>query len=117
MGMVDDMKILINDIESYRSPESIQVSVDDRVEKIPIINGNCVQDYGHISSGDTIEVSALFHEGKVDEIAALWENRTLVSFTDDAGIVWENCRIVVKSYKRDQNFKNYILLNFEVWRV
>lgn len=110
------MKIKINNIESYRSPESITINVDDRIEKVPLINGNVVQDYGHIASGDSFTVSALFSKANFNAIVALWENRQKVSFTDDSGEIWANCRIVIRSYRYEENFKNYVLVNFEIWR-
>lgn len=111
------MKIKINDIESYRTPESCNINFDDRVEKIPLIQGNVVQDYGHVASGDTITVSALFSWDNAAAIAALWESRTLVNFTDESGAVWQNVRLVLRSYKYFPRFKDFVLLDFEVWRV
>lgn len=110
------MKVKINNIESYRSPESITINVDDRIEKVQLINGNTVQDYGHIASGDSFTVSALFLKANFNAIVALWEARQRVSFTDDAGEVWTNCRIVIRSYQYEQTFKGYVLVNFEIWR-
>jgi hypothetical protein len=110
------MKIKINNIESYRSPESITINVDDRIEKVPLINGNVVQDYGHIASGDSFTVSALFSKANFNAIISLWEARQKVSFTDDSGEIWANCRIVIRSYRYEETFKNYVLVNFEIWR-
>lgn len=110
------MKIKINNIESYRSPESITINVDDRIEKVQLINGNTVQDSGHIASGDSFTVSALFSRANFNEIVALWEARQRVSFTDDSGEIWTNCRIVIRSYQYEKTFKDYVLVNFEIWR-
>ena len=109
------MKIKINEIESYRAPENYTVSVDDRIEKIEVINGNCVQDYGHISSGDVISFTALFHKDAVAQIAELWVARTLVTFTDEAGNILPNQRIVVRSYKYEPRFPDYYQLTLELW--
>lgn len=111
------MKIKINDIESYRSPESCTVNVDDRIERVQLINGNTVQDYGHIASGDSFSLSCLFSKANFDAIKLLWEARTLVSFTDESGEVWSNCRIVIRSWHYQPRFPGYILVDFEVWRV
>lgn len=110
------MKVKINNIESFRSPENIGIVVDDRVEKIKLINGNCAQDYGHIESGDYFQVTALFHREKFDEIMELWASRTKVTFTDDSGKNWQDMRIVVKSYQHEKWFPDYINLEFEMWR-
>lgn len=109
------MKIKINDIESFRSPESTSFSVDDRVEKIEVINGCVVQDYGYIAEGDVIAVTAVFHKDDVDQIRELWRERTLVTYTDEAGNVYEDRRIVVKGYGYEQKFYDYWRLEFELW--
>lgn len=111
------MKIKINNIESYRSPESCTINVDDRIERVQLINGNAVQDYGHIASGDSFSLSCLFSKANFDAIKLLWEARTLVSFTDESGEVWTNCRIVIRSYRYEEKFKDYVFVDFEVWRV
>jgi len=111
------MKVKINDIESYRTPESCQYNIDDRVEKIPLINGNVVQDYGYVPSGDSFTVSALFSWENFMEIVALWTARQKVTFTDESGAEWEGCRIVLKSYKYFPRFHRYVLVDFEIWRV
>lgn len=110
------MKVKINDIESYRSPESCAFNVDDRIEKIQLIHGNCVQDYGHVDSGDSFSVSALFTWANFQAIVALWESRTLVTFTDENGLQWQGCRIVLRGYKYLGRFRNYVTVDFEVWR-
>ena len=111
------MKIKINNIESYRSPESISYDVDDRVERIPLINGNCVQDYGYIPSGDSFSITALFSQANFNEIVSLWVNRTLITFTDESGRRWERLRIVMRRYERLAKFPNYVMLTFELWRI
>lgn len=111
------MKVKINDIESYRSPESCTFNVDDRIEKIQLINGNTVQDYGHVASGDSFTVSALFSWANFQAIVALWEARTLVTFTDESGVQWQGCRIVLRSYRYLPRFHNFVTVDFEVWRV
>lgn len=111
------MKVKINDIESYRSPENCGYNVDDRVEKIPLINGNCVQDYGHIASGDSFTVSAIFTWDNFVQIVTLWEARTPITFTDENGTQWQGCRLVIRGYKYLPRFRNYVTVDFEVWRV
>lgn len=111
------MKIKINNIESFRSPESVSFAYDNRIEKIQLINGNCVQDYGHIASGDQFTVSAVFRKTDFDSIVTLWQNGTLVTYTDDGGIVWLNMRIVLRGYQYVAKFPNYVTVNMELWRV
>ena len=111
------MKIKINNIESFRSPESVNFTVDDRIEKIQLINGNCVQDYGYIPSGDQFTVSAVFKKADFFSIVDLWQNRTRVTYTDDGGIVWQGMRIVLRGYQYMARYPNYVIVNMELWRV
>ncbi len=108
--------IFINNIPSLRDPESISYSFDDRIQKIALINGNTVQDYGHIESGDSFNISAVFSIANYALIKNLWINRTKVSFTDEKGNVFQNCRLVFKSVKHEANFP-YVILDFELWRI
>ena len=111
------MKIKINNIESFRSPENITYNVNDSIERIALINGHCVQDYGYISTGDSFTIQAVFSKSDFDDIVNLWLNRQKITFTDDSGTVWQNMRIVIKSYQTVNKFTNYINLNFELWRI
>lgn len=108
--------IFINDIPSYRDPESIVYNFDDRVQKIPLIKGNTVQDYGNIDSGAVIVMSVVFTLSNYLLIKNLWINRTLVTFNDGLGLIINNCRLVFKSVKRERLFPNFVTLNFELWR-
>lgn len=108
--------IFINDIPSLRDPESDSLSFDDRVQKVPLINGNTVQDYGHIESGDTFTLSCVFSVANYERLKALWLARQKVTYTDKAGTVYTNCRLVFKSIQYVANFPNYVTLEFEIWR-
>lgn len=109
--------IYINDIPSFRDPESCEYIFDDRIEKIELINGNAVQDYGYVQSGDSYSIEAFFSMENFLRIQELQMQRQLVTFTDEAGAVWENMRMVFRRIKRDKSFKSYIYLTFELWRV
>lgn len=109
--------IYINDIPSFRNPESHEYKYDDRVEKIELINGNTVQDYGYISNGDVDIITCLFSEANYLRLVPLWAGRARVTYTDEAGAVWQNLRLVFRSVKRDGHFPHYVLLTFELWRV
>jgi hypothetical protein len=108
--------IYINDIPSLRDPESFEYVPDDRVEKIELMNGVGIQDFGHVEEGDVFIVECVFLDDNLSEILALWEAREKVSFTDTAGITWQGLRIVMKSLRRDPHFPKYIIANFELWR-
>lgn len=111
------MKIKINNIESLKTPESFSITFDERVERIQLINGNTVQDYGHIASGDYFTVSAVFSKADFNSIVSLWESRTKVTFQDESGDIWNSCRLVLKSYSYQKCFPDYVLINFEIWRI
>lgn len=108
--------IFINDIPSFRNPESYEYHVDDRVEKIELMNGVAVQDFGHIEEGDYFSVDCLFAEDDLAQILELWGAREKVSFTDTAGAVWQDMRIVIRSFKRDAHYPHYLMASFELWR-
>ena len=110
------MEIKINDIKSYRSPDMYSVSFDDRQTRVELLNGNTVQDAGRFISGDTISITAVFKRADFNAIVALWEARQLVSFTDEAGIVHQNVRLKLNSYKYETRFPDYVTVTFEVWK-
>lgn len=110
--------IYINDIPSFRAPESEEFIIDDRVEKIELINGNVVQDYGHIESGDSITLQCLFTAENYQRFKTLWLKRgNTVSYTDEAGNVHHNLRIVYRGMRRLPKFPTFFLIKFELWRV
>ena len=109
------MKVKINDIESYRSPESCAFNVDDRIEKIQLINGNCVQDYGHIEAGDKIAWTLDFSPEAWETVKGYWDSRLIVDVRDAGGRTFRG-RVVVKSYRRKPRFESHITANIEIWR-
>ena len=64
------MVIRIGDAVSLSRPENFKYTPDDRQTVIETDGGNIVQDYGHISSGDRINFSAVFRR---DEFMKIWE--------------------------------------------
>lgn len=108
--------IYIDDIPSFRNPESYKVTVDDRIQKIEVINGVALQDYLHIAAGDVISLTCLFTEENFNQLLALWERRTSVTFTDTAGATYPGKIIIMKEYERDRNFPTHILVTFELWQ-
>lgn len=109
--------IYINDIPSFRNPESCEEIIEDRIEKIELINGNTVQDYGHCYTGDVISLQCIFRSDYYDRLMTLWGQRQKVSFTDESGNVFPNMRLVIRRVKYVRNFPDYLLLIFELWRV
>ena len=108
--------IFINDIPSLRDPESSELSFDDRVEKVELINGNGVQDYGHVESGDVNNLTCVFSAANYERLKALWAARQRVNYTDEAGIVSFSLRLVFRKIKYVRKFPHYVTLTFELWR-
>ena len=108
--------IKINEIKSLRDPESCEIIYDNRIEKIEVINGVAIQNYGHIQEGDAVSLVCVFKDTDYGKILALWESDTKVNFTDQAGSVWENMRLVLQRAKYLEKYPHYIEVTFELWR-
>lgn len=109
--------IYINDIASFRNPESEVFKPDDRLEKIELIGGVLIQDMGRVEAGDVIELKCLFSRENFLRLEQLWLSRAKVKYTDTAGVVWQDVRLHFLEIERDRNFPNYIFLTFELWRA
>ena len=108
--------IYINNIPSFRDPESYKVIPDDRIQKIELINSVAIQDYGHVKDGDAVAVTCLFSQANFNRLTALWEARASVTFKDISGVLWQDMIIVMKEYEPDKKFPKYILASMELWR-
>ena len=108
--------IWINDIPSFRDPESVEISFDDRIEKVELIQGNTVQDYGHVESGEVVTLTCLFSYENYQRVSALWQARVKVTYTDEAGMVHPNMRLVFRTVRREKKFPHFGMLKFELWR-
>ena len=111
------MKIRIGEAISLTTPTDFKINTDDRQTMIQTDGGNVVQDYGHIASGDKIKVSALLYKDEFLKVWQYYETRTLVDFTDPAGVVWPHMRVRVLSYGYKERFENYINVELELWRI
>lgn len=109
--------IYINDIPSFRAPEKETLTVDDRQERIELINGVAVQDLGRVEAGDVFSVQCLFSTDNYARVQSLWLSRAKVTYTDESGTTWQNMRIIVKEMERQKKFPTYILVTFELWRA
>ena len=47
--------VRIGDVLSFARPEDWTYTPDDRQQKVEIINGVAIQDFGHIEAGDTMK--------------------------------------------------------------
>lgn len=111
------MIIRIGDAVSLSRPENFKYTPDDRQTVIETDGGNIVQDYGHISSGDRINFSAVFRR---DEFMKIWEyfnSRSKIDFVDHSGITWQGMRVRVVSYGYEDRFEQFIDCEIELWRI
>lgn len=109
--------IYINDIPSFRDPESFSLKFDDRIEKVELINGATAQNYGHIEDGDVFSLTCVFTATNYERVKLLWETGTRVNFTDEAGVLWQNLRLIFRNIQYLAKFPDYKILNFELWRA
>lgn len=109
-------KIKINDIESFRRPESFSITPDDRLERIPVMNGVVVQDAGYVEEGDIISLEAMFGSEEMDEILGLWKDREKVTLTDEAERTYDNLVMNIKELKYVPCFPSHVFITMELWR-
>ena len=107
----------IGDAVSYSSPESWRYTPDDRQQLIQVDEGNVVEDYGHIKSGDKITVTAKFDRENFSKIYDYWDHRILVNVVDETGRTWEDCRIKVISFGYMTMFPDMTNVELEFWRI
>lgn len=110
------MKIKIGDVET-NSVENWKYEPDDRQTLVEIQNGVVVQDFGRWEPGDKIECSCKMWRSVWETVKGYWENRTLVTVTDEAGNTWEKMRVRVKSWGYLSKFPDTIDAELEFWRV
>ena len=96
--------------------ENWQIVPDDRQEQIEIVGGVAVQDFGHIEEGDRISCSVTVLAAGWEIIKGYWDARQPVDISDEAGVVWKNMRVVVKSYEYVPHFPKAIKATLEFWR-
>ena len=102
---------------SFGVPRGWRHTPDDRQERIETIGGNVVQDYGLVSGGETITVSATFKAAEFNKLKTIWTNRQLVNVTDEAGEVLQNMRIKITSWSYVEMFPDTYEVEIEMWRV
>ena len=104
---------------SYRSPETYGKTLDDRQEKIEIIDGVCVDDCGYIEQGDVLTFTAVFTATEFQKVKSFFVNRTKITFTDETGTIYNNVRVILKSYKayNAQFYPDMVSADFEIWMV
>ena len=114
--VVDVARIRIGEVYSYRTPESWEENPDDRQERIEVIGGVVVQDYGVIEEGKILKCQALFKVSDWENVIKnYWKNRTRVTVTDESGKEYSNVRVVYKGRQYLAKFPAYTLLTLEFW--
>jgi len=97
--------------------ENWEIIPDDRQQTVEIIDGVAVQDYGHVESGDKIGCSVTVSKTGWNTIRKYWNERMPVDVEDEAGNLYKNLRVVVKSWRYVNRFPDYYTLKLEFWRV
>ena len=108
--------IYINDIPSFRNPETEVLTPDDRLEKIELIGDILVQDMGRVEAGDVLSLKCLFSIENYLRLETVWLSREKVNYTDVLGVVWQNMTLKILEIERDRNYPEYIFVTFELWR-
>ena len=81
------------------------------------MDGIVVQDFGHVAAGDKISCTASALSADFEKIAGYWNRRTLVDIIDEAGNVWSDMRVLVKSYAYMPRFPKVYKAPLEFWRI
>lgn len=97
--------------------ENWQITPDDRQQQVEIVGGVAVQDFGHVTEGDKVSCSVTVLADGWETIKGYWDSRQLVDISDEAGVVWENMRVVVKSYQYVPRFPHAVNATLEFWRL
>ena len=109
------MHIKIGGVQTL-SVENWETVPDDRQQAVEILGGVAVQDYGHIETGDKISCTVTVSAAGWNIIKGYWESRILVDVEDEAGNLYRNLRVVVKSWRYVYRFPAYYDLTLEFWR-
>ena len=121
LGEISDIKevvslsIRIGDAVTFRDPETWGYTFDDRQERIEIIGGVYVSDYGYTPEGDTITCDVVLSKVNFDIVLNYWTNRTPVNITDVSGEIYANRRVLVKSYQYVAKFPDFVYASLEFW--
>lgn len=113
---VATIHIQIGDVRTLEA-ENWQIVPDDRQQQIEIVGGMAVQDFGHVEEGDKVSCSVTLFASDWEIIKGYWDSRAPVNISDEAGVVWADMRVVVKSYQYVPRFPKAIKATLEFWRV
>ena len=108
--------VKFDDAFSMNNPQNEEIVTDDRISMIQTINGNVVQDFGYYDSGEKTTYTLQFDAKNKKKILSFWKNRKMVHIVDDVNHSIYG-RILVKSYSYVDNFRNYVNVNLEIWKI
>lgn len=110
--------IKINGIESLGAVENFTVTPDDRQTLVQVLDGAVVQDMGYFDEGMKFAFSVTFTSEDFAKVIALWKERARITFTDSAGVEWQDCRLVLKTWQYLDHFERRACkASCEIWRV
>jgi hypothetical protein len=107
----------VGDAVGFRRPDDWSMVPDDRQEMHQTIDGNVVEDYGHVESGDKITCTAVFAYQEYIKIYNYWTQRTMVDVIDHAGTDWGKMRVIIRKDAYVPRFESYHQLDLEFWRI
>lgn len=112
------MAIKLGDVSAIGRAENWRVVPDDRQQKVEVLDGVVVLDFGRFEAGDSFTCSAIFDMANFEMLKKYWIGRTLITITDQSGNVYLGCRVVIKGWEDLRLFeKKYVKVSLEIWRV
>ena len=115
--MLCNVILTIGTAKAFKRPEGWKVTPDDRMVKIPILNGVVMQDNGIIDGGETLSCAMYFDLTNWATVKNYWINRTLVAVVDHAGNALGNRRVVIKDYTTVDFHPGIVKATIEFWNV
>ena len=108
--------IYINDIPSLRNPDNgDDLIIDDRKEKVPLINGTTIQNGGVFFGG--FQLSCVFAADNFARFKNLWLANSTVSYTDKNGVIYSDLTIKLNKFGYVDHFHDFIKVEFELWKI
>lgn len=117
------MAISIGSVRSLGHAQNLEIIPDDRQQLVKTVTNNgvpsvTVEDYGVVSNGEVISLSATFSASDYTTLLGYWSARTLVTVVMDDGTTISNARIVVRrSSYYDSMLSPFKTVQLEIWRV
>ena len=110
-------------IQSLGHAENLEIIPDDRQQLVKTVTNAgvpsvTVEDYGVVSDGEIISLSAVFSASDYSTLLSWWSARNRVAITLEDGSTISNARIVVRrSSYYDNLLSPFKTVQLEIWRV